>query len=220
MAHELAHLVHHDQKVLVFAKAITGWMRYLPSGVLKLGIRCDWHLCVLARKCGRQWPPSGEPHLRDELDTLHPEPTVPVLLRLPVMAVVGTARTLLGFVVLAALVALVASFVLGLVTLVPGVAATAMLTRRREAAADRAAAELTRAPTVLASALVSMGDRSSAIPSRDLRASSGASALAILPFRGEAGSGMARLWSTHPPLKRRVAHLQELSRHHSRPPEP
>ncbi len=59
---------------------------------------------------------------------------------------------------------------------------TARLSRAREVAADRAAAELTGSPATLASALETLDREIEARPTRDLREASGISALSILPL--------------------------------------
>ncbi|WP_231442808.1 zinc metalloprotease HtpX [Brevibacterium zhoupengii] len=84
------------------------------------------------------------------------------------------------------------------------------LSRYRELAADRAAAILTGAPSTLASALTKLSGDMSKIPEKDLRASSSANHLALIP----AASGKAaitQLFSTHPSLDKRLEQLARIS---------
>jgi len=84
------------------------------------------------------------------------------------------------------------------------------LSRYREFAADRGAAIITGRPSALASALqkISMGmDR---IPQRDLRATSELSAFYIFP--PGAGKALGNLFSTHPPMEKRIEALARLER--------
>uniref|UniRef100_UPI000677B88F M48 family metalloprotease n=1 Tax=Natronorubrum sulfidifaciens TaxID=388259 RepID=UPI000677B88F len=64
---------------------------------------------------------------------------------------------------------------------------TAGLSRARERAADRAAAEATGSPAALASALQTLDDRIDELPSQDLRAVSSVSSLSILSLEEETG---------------------------------
>ena len=84
------------------------------------------------------------------------------------------------------------------------------LSRYREFAADRGAAVITGRPSALASALqkISMGmDR---IPQRDRRATSELSAFYIFP--PGAGKAIGSLFSTHPPMEKRIEALARLER--------
>ncbi|GAA1560661.1 MULTISPECIES: zinc metalloprotease HtpX [Brevibacterium] len=90
------------------------------------------------------------------------------------------------------------------------------LSRYRELAADRAAAILTGAPSTLASALTKLSGDMSKIPEKDLRASSSANHLALIP----AASGKAaftQLFSTHPSLDKRLEQLARISGQLSQP---
>lgn len=78
------------------------------------------------------------------------------------------------------------------------------ISRCREFTADRGAVLLTGAPEQLMSALQKIAGSISAIPSTDLRAVSRMSALFILPTNLRA--------LTHPPLERRLARLEVMSR--------
>lgn len=85
------------------------------------------------------------------------------------------------------------------------------LSRYREFAADRGAALLTGAPSLLSSALIKISNTMQRIPpTQDLRQSEALNAFFIIPaLRGEA---LAELFSTHPSLERRLAYLRELER--------
>lgn len=82
------------------------------------------------------------------------------------------------------------------------------LSRYREFAADRGAAILTGAPSHLASALIKISGRMKVAPQRDLREAEAMNAFFIAPAVG--GEGLAELFSTHPSLDRRLAHLRRL----------
>lgn len=71
------------------------------------------------------------------------------------------------------------------------------LSRYRELAADRAAAELTGAPSALAAALTAISGEIARIPSRDLRAEQLFNAFFVVPALG-AGAGLPALLSTDP----------------------
>jgi heat shock protein HtpX len=82
------------------------------------------------------------------------------------------------------------------------------LSRYREFAADRGAAIITGRPSALASALVKISGGMQRIPQRDLRATGELSAFYIFP--PGAGKALGALFSTHPPLEKRIAALQRL----------
>jgi heat shock protein HtpX len=82
------------------------------------------------------------------------------------------------------------------------------LSRYREFAADRGAAVLTGRPSALASALVKISSGMERIPQRDLRASGELAAFYIFPPR--TGRALTQLFSTHPPLEKRLAALARL----------
>jgi heat shock protein HtpX len=83
------------------------------------------------------------------------------------------------------------------------------LSRYREFAADRGSAILTGRPSALISALMKLTDQMNRIPQRDLRAASGElAAFYIIPPKAKAT--VASLFSTHPPLEKRIAALQRL----------
>ena len=86
-----------------------------------------------------------------------------------------------------------------------------MLSRYREFAADRAGAFLTKHPEHLASALIKISGELSKIPQRDLRTSEAFDAFFIAPALGiKGGMSMASLFSTHPPLEKRLAALRQI----------
>jgi heat shock protein HtpX len=82
------------------------------------------------------------------------------------------------------------------------------LSRYREFAADRGAAILTGRPSALASALVRISSGMERIPTRDMRASAELQAFYIFPPK--TGAALAGLFSTHPPMEKRIAALQRL----------
>ncbi|MDX6642265.1 MAG: heat shock protein HtpX [Solirubrobacteraceae bacterium] len=82
------------------------------------------------------------------------------------------------------------------------------LSRYREFAADRGSALITGRPSALASALLKISGTMDRIPQQDLRAQSQLSAFYIFPPGAKAAIG--NLFSTHPPLEKRIASLQRL----------
>jgi heat shock protein HtpX len=90
-----------------------------------------------------------------------------------------------------------------------------ILSRYRELSADRAGAHLTLNPGALASALQKISGTMTQIPQRDLRQVSAASALCIAPALK--GSDVASLFSTHPPLEKRLEQLAKIQAELGRP---
>ncbi|MET9343599.1 zinc metalloprotease HtpX [Nonomuraea sp. NPDC003804] len=87
---------------------------------------------------------------------------------------------------------------------------TRALSRYRELAADRAGALLTQQPSVLASALVKVSGEMARIPTRDLREAEPFNAFYFAPALAP-GKALAQLFSTHPPLERRLENLEKIS---------
>ncbi|ELZ39134.1 peptidase M48 Ste24p [Halorubrum californiense DSM 19288] len=92
-----------------------------------------------------------------------------------------------------------------------------VLSRYREYAADRGAAEITGSPAALASALRTVDEAMPEVPDRDLRElDGGAEALYLAPLEARA-FGDEELVSTdvfpetHPPTRERIARLRELA---------
>jgi heat shock protein HtpX len=82
------------------------------------------------------------------------------------------------------------------------------LSRYREYAADRGAAIITARPSALASALMKISSGMHRIPQKDLRASQELAAFYIFPPGAKKAVG--GLFSTHPPMEKRIAALQRL----------
>lgn len=82
------------------------------------------------------------------------------------------------------------------------------LSRYREFAADRGAAVITGRPSALSSALMKISGRMDQIPSRDLRAAEELAAFYIFP--PHAKQSLMNLFSTHPPIEKRIAALSRL----------
>ena len=81
------------------------------------------------------------------------------------------------------------------------------LSRYREYAADRGAAQITGNPSALASALLSISGKMDRVPSDDLREQSQMNAFFIIPV----SSGViGKLFRTHPTTENRIERLQEL----------
>jgi heat shock protein HtpX len=82
------------------------------------------------------------------------------------------------------------------------------LSRYREFAADRGAAVITGRPSALASALMKISGTMERIPQTDLRAHAEMNAFYIFP--ASAKQSLFNLFSTHPPMEKRIAALQRL----------
>jgi heat shock protein HtpX len=82
------------------------------------------------------------------------------------------------------------------------------LSRYREFAADRGAAVITGRPSALSSALMKISGSMERIPQRDLRASEELAAFYIFP--PHAKQSLMNVFSTHPPLEKRIAALSRL----------
>ncbi|MEO7981755.1 MAG: zinc metalloprotease HtpX [Sporichthyaceae bacterium] len=93
---------------------------------------------------------------------------------------------------------------------------TRALSRYRELAADRAGAFLTAQPSALASALTKISGDMGRIPSRDLREAEPYNAFFFAPAVAP-GFTLSSLFSTHPPLQKRLDQLAEISATLSRP---
>ncbi len=89
-----------------------------------------------------------------------------------------------------------------------------MLSRYRELSADRSGALLTGQPSALASALVKVSGEMARIPTRDLRAAEPLNAFYFAPAlavrRGQ--MSLAAIFSTHPPLEKRLKELDKISK--------
>jgi heat shock protein HtpX len=89
------------------------------------------------------------------------------------------------------------------------------LSRYRELSADRAAALLTGRPSALASALTKVSGEIARIPTNDLRAAQPFNAFFFAPALTK-GFSVSALFSTHPPLEKRLEQLAEISAQLSR----
>ena len=85
-----------------------------------------------------------------------------------------------------------------------------MLSRYRELAADRSGALLTGQPSKLASALVKVTGEMARIPTRDLRQQEALNTFYFTPALRPGDSHLGAIFSTHPPLKKRLAQLEKI----------
>jgi len=92
---------------------------------------------------------------------------------------------------------------------------TRLLSRYRELCADRSGAYLTMKPQALASALQKISGGMSAVPERDLRATSSMNAFFIAP--AIRGVSLGQLTSTHPSLEQRLEQLAQIQAELGRP---
>ncbi|MBM3947224.1 MAG: zinc metalloprotease HtpX, partial [SAR202 cluster bacterium] len=107
-----------------------------------------------------------------------------------------------GAIMIAYLVSVLVYFVANLLILA--------ISRYREYAADRGGAVLTGAPSKLASALTKISGAIARIPTEDLRKVEGANAFFIVSALK--GDSLAELFSSHPPVHKRVERLRALER--------
>ena len=84
------------------------------------------------------------------------------------------------------------------------------LSRYRELSADRTAAQLTGRPSALASALTKVTGEMSKVPTNDLRAAEPFNAFFFTPALAS-GFSLSSLFSTHPPLEKRLEQLARMS---------
>jgi heat shock protein HtpX len=93
-----------------------------------------------------------------------------------------------------------------------------LLSRYRELAADRSGALLTGQPSALASALQKVSGTIARIPTKDLREAQPLNAFFFVPALSgrDAGTKISELFSTHPPLDKRLAQLAKISQQLSR----
>ena len=84
------------------------------------------------------------------------------------------------------------------------------LSRYREFAADRGSAIITGNPPALISALLKISGAMQRVPKKDLREVEGLNAFFIIPALS--GGSIMNLFSTHPPVEKRIARLEEMSR--------
>jgi len=104
--------------------------------------------------------------------------------------------------------ALILVYVVSIVVWLVSTLLTRALSRYREFAADRGSAVLTGNPRALISALTKISGRMDYIPAEKKQEVEGANAFFIIPALS--GNTLMELFSTHPPLEKRVAALQEL----------
>ena len=82
------------------------------------------------------------------------------------------------------------------------------LSRYREFSADRGAALVTGRPSALSSALMKISGAMEDVPQQDLRQAEGMNAFFIVPTGVK--SSIKTLFSTHPPMEKRIERLQRL----------
>jgi heat shock protein HtpX len=82
------------------------------------------------------------------------------------------------------------------------------IARYREFSADRGSAQMTGKPVKLANALMKISGNMRQVPTKDLRQVEGLNAFFIIP--AISGSTIGNLFSTHPPVEKRVEKLMEM----------
>ncbi|MCP1662622.1 MAG: zinc metalloprotease HtpX [Methanocalculus sp. MSAO_Arc1] len=84
-----------------------------------------------------------------------------------------------------------------------------MLSRYREFAADRGSAYITNNPQALSNALMKISSRMEAVPPAKKQEVEGANAFFIIPALS--GQSLMELFSTHPPLEKRIENLEKVN---------
>ncbi len=84
------------------------------------------------------------------------------------------------------------------------------LSRYREYAADRGSAIITGHPSHLITALLKISGQMERVPQKDLRSVQGVNQFFIVPAL--TGGSLMELFSTHPPIKKRIARLEAMER--------
>ena len=82
------------------------------------------------------------------------------------------------------------------------------ISRYREFAADRGSAQMTGKPVKLANALMKISGTMRQMPTKDLRQVEGLNAFFIIPALS--GSMIGNIFSTHPPVEKRIQKLMEM----------
>ena len=82
------------------------------------------------------------------------------------------------------------------------------ISRYREFSADRGSVQLTGKPVKLANALMKISGNMRRVPTKDLRQVEGLNAFFIIP--AISGSTIGNLFSTHPPVEKRIQKLMEM----------
>jgi heat shock protein HtpX len=106
-------------------------------------------------------------------------------------------------------VVFLAVFVVSILVYVISFILTSMLSRYRELSADRAAALLTGKPGALGRALQKVSGDMARVPTRDLRQAEAFNAFFFTPALAK-GMSLSSLFSTHPPLEKRLAQLARI----------
>jgi heat shock protein HtpX len=104
--------------------------------------------------------------------------------------------------------ALVIVIVVAMLTWVISFLIIRAISRYREFAADRGSAQMTGKPVKLANALMKISGGMRQVPSKDLRQVEGLNAFFIVPALS--GSTIGNLFSTHPPVEKRIQKLMEM----------
>ena len=98
--------------------------------------------------------------------------------------------------------------VVSLVTWIVSFLIIRAISRYREYSADRGAAQMTRKPVSLANALLKISGTMHKVPSKELKHIEGYNAFFIIP--AISGDTLTQLFSTHPPIEKRVQKLLDM----------
>lgn len=105
---------------------------------------------------------------------------------------------------------LILIYIVSLIVYVFSLLLVRLLSRYRELAADRGSAIITGRPRDLINALMKISGQMERIPKKDLRATEGLNQFYIVPAL--TGQTIMELFSTHPPIEKRIRQLEEYER--------
>lgn len=106
--------------------------------------------------------------------------------------------------------AMILIFIVSAIVYFVGMLLVRLLSRYREYAADRGSAIITGRPSHLISALMKISGTMDRVPKKDLRSQESMNQFFIIPQL--TGRSLTELFSTHPPLEKRIRQLEQLER--------
>jgi heat shock protein HtpX len=216
LAHELAHVIHHDATVMTFATTMSTSVLTTPAHLVDVIYAADRSLCWVARRCGFGWQPLDHDKKHKPQPARKVASGLRVVLGCTVMPLIGVLRVVLVLFIFAFALAVIPAVLL---LSAPAVLGLTRLSRYREYAADRTAAMLTAQPMVLAATLTSLDEDGAKIPKRDLRELRAVSSMTIIPLPvdnnhrgGKKVDIVERILASHPPIEKRIERIAELTR--------
>ncbi|NEE02121.1 M48 family metalloprotease [Phytoactinopolyspora halotolerans] len=210
LAHELAHILHRDAKLMTFATQISTSLLTLWIYVADVFNVADEALCRRARRCGHGWQALFADDSAAETKTAMRQ----ALLDWTVVPLIGFLRAIA---ILLFFPLILVAFVAMLPPALPVTVVLTRLGRYREYAADRTAAMMTAQPAALAAALTRLSGHMPAFPKKELRNLNTLSSMSIMPLPDEKTGKQThdivdRVLGWHPPVQKRIDRLADLTR--------